>query len=274
MPRDKKLQFARLALIFLAAHLSVNVVVSVFQRELIYNGSSVRPELPTLPHLKGIEEVTLSASDGTKLEAWWWPGSTRHTILMLGGNAGDRGTRVTWMEPLQRAGYSVLMLDYRGFGGNEGEATEAGFYLDAQAAVDWLREREPESLSVIAESLGTGVGVEMAARNKLDALVLQSPYDSILNIAARQFWWAPVRLMLRDHFDSIAKIHAVDEPLLFIHGDKDTVIPWESGRRLFAAANEPKTWVTIKGAGHRVVREAETRYFNALLTWLDITLGR
>ena len=103
---------------------------------------------------------------------------------------------------------------------------------------------------LLGESLGSGVAVALAARHEVGAIVLDSPYSSIADVAASTFWMFPVRLLIRDRFESDRRIGAVKAPLLIVHGTRDAVVPYRFGRKLFDLANEPKQFLTVEGAGH------------------------
>ena len=111
---------------------------------------------------------------------------------------------------------------------------------------------------VVGESLGTGVAVQLATKRKVAALALEAPYASAADIAARTYWWLPVRLLMKDQFDSLKKVGRIDAPLLIIHGDRDEIIPLAEGKRLFAAAKEPKEMTIVEGGSHSSVFSEET----------------
>jgi fermentation-respiration switch protein FrsA (DUF1100 family) len=146
----------------------------------------------------------------------------------------------------------ALLLSYRGYSGNPGSPTEEGLYADARAALDWLQARGVAGSSIVLYgiSLGSGVATKMAAERELGAVVLEAPYTSTVDVAALRFPIVPVAWLMEDRFESLARIAAVDEPLLVMHGDRDFVIPQHLGRRLFAAAKEPKEGFWPAGVGH------------------------
>jgi fermentation-respiration switch protein FrsA (DUF1100 family) len=177
-------------------------------------------------------------------------------VLFLHGNAGDIGNHIPAAKFLIDAGYGVLALEYRGYGGNPGSPSEAGLYEDARAGFAFLNRQgfADGDIVLFGESLGTGVAVEMARAHAVAAMVLRSPYSSMPDIAAAQFPYFPVRRLVRDTFDSLSKIARSHAPLMVFHGDADTLIPIAYGRRLYDAAPGPKTWLTVPGAGHNDVQ--------------------
>ena len=146
----------------------------------------------------------------------------------------------------------LMLVAYRGYSGNAGAPTEQGLYADARAALDWLNAHGVVDSSIVAygASLGSGVATKMAAERELGAVVLEAPYTSTVDVAALRFPLVPVGWLMKDRFESLARIDAVTEPLLVMHGDRDTVIPQYFGRRLFAAAHAPKEGFWPHGVGH------------------------
>ena len=229
--------------------------VWIFQRRLIYFPAGDVPA-PALFGLASAEPVTFPTADGLRLHGWLVPPPEPRagaTILVFNGNGGHRGFRAHLAAALHERGYGVLLFDYRGYGGNPGAPTEAGLAADARAARAFLLTR-PEvattRLVYFGESLGTGVAAGLAAEHRPAALVLRSPFTSMTDVGAWHYPWLPVRWLLRDRFDTAARIAGLGCPLLVIAGDRDTIVPYAQSRRLFEAAAEPKRFVTIAGADH------------------------
>src|SRR5262245_47435141 len=174
------------------AYLGVALVACVLQRKLMYFPSAAAVALPAGPRYAGIEEVSLKASDGVPLKAWYWPNKRPETLVIFHGNAGDRGDRLPWMESLRETGAAVFILDYRGYGGSGGSPSEEGLYRDAEAAEAWLSGRGIGPLIYVGESLGSGVAVELALRRPPAALVLQSAFTSAVDVAKAAYPYLPV----------------------------------------------------------------------------------
>jgi len=171
---------------------------------------------------------------------------------MFHGNHGSlRGERYR-LKHFKDAEMGVFLLAYRGYSGNAGTPTEVGLYADARAALDWLEQNGVASTStaLYGISLCTGVATKMAAEREFAAVVLESPYTSTVDVAAWRFPIVPVGWLMEDRFESLARIGAITEPLLVMHGDRDSVIPQQLGRRLFDAANLPKEGFWPNGLGH------------------------
>ena len=173
--------------------------------------------------------------------------------MIFNGNAGNRSHRAPLAHTLSRAGFSVLLFDYRGYGGNPGRPSEQGLMKDAQSARNYLLSRDdvdPERLVYFGESLGSAVAVGLAGRHPPAALVLRSPFPSLVAVGRRHYPFLPVATLLRDRYQAIESIGHLPSPLLVIVGDRDRIISSTLSRQLFDAASEPKRWVSIPGADH------------------------
>jgi fermentation-respiration switch protein FrsA (DUF1100 family) len=203
--------------------------------------------------LKGVEDVRLASTDGVILQAWYSPARPgKATILYFHGNGGEIADRPERFAAYQAQGFGVFFLSYRGYGASTGSPTERGLVDDARAAYDWLRAKgiASDEIMLVGESLGSGVAVQLAAERQVKAMALEAPFASAANVAAKVYWWLPVRLLMKDKFDSFAFIDRVKAPLLVIHGDLDGIVPLSEGKALFARANEPKEMVVVRGGSH------------------------
>jgi len=215
------------------------------QRRLIYF-----PSPGPVPYVVGARDVVLETEDGIRLGAWYFPAG-RTAVLVCNGNGGDRSMRAPLAAALNRLGYSVLLFDYRGYGGNPGSPTEDGLAADARAARAWLdAQPDVDRIAYFGESLGAAVAIGLAMQRPPAALVLRSPFTSLSDVAAVHYPWLPARRLLLDRYPSIERIASVSAPLLVIAGDRDDIVPEALSRRLYDAAGEPKRYVVIRGAGH------------------------
>jgi hypothetical protein len=200
--------------------------------------------------------VTFETGDGLRLSGWFFaaPGaSPRVTVLVFNGNAGHRAHRSPLAAALHRHGLQVLLVDYRGYGGNPGTPSENGLAADSQAARAYLAGRPDVDRSRIVyfgESLGTAVAVALAVEHPPAALVLRSPFTSMIDLGRHHYPFLPVRLLLRDRFAAIDRIQHVRVPLLVIAGGQDRIVPIDNSRRLYDAAVAPKTLVVLPDADH------------------------
>jgi uncharacterized protein len=199
----------------------------------------------------GAKDISLEASDGTKLHAWWIAApESKLATLHLHGNGGNITHRGLSARSIVGAGSSVLLLDYRGYGKSEGSPSEKGLYRDAEAAYDWIAAQgyAPEQIVIHGESLGSAVAVDLATKRKSRGRILEAPFTSARAVAGRVF--PIIGPMLVWGYNTMGRIANVHVPVFIIHGDADEVIAYEFGQELYGAANEPKSFWTIPGATH------------------------
>lgn len=224
-----------------------------FQRSLIYFPAKEKPDVT--PYIKdGVSEVMAQTADGLALTSWMKPAQEgQPTIVMFHGNASSHIGNLYSLVPYIQLGYGFVSVGYRGYNGNAGKPSEQGFYQDARAAIEALKKTGVSEGDVVlyGQSIGTGVAVQMATEYPdIKSVILESPYTSLPDVAARTYFFVPVRLLMKDKFDSFSKIKNVKAPLLIIQGTNDRVIAPKFGQKLFTAANEPKEILKLEGYGH------------------------
>lgn len=236
-----------------AAYMLVAVALVFGQRHILYHPNDLVPQ----PVDFGVPEMTvqrIETSDGYKPLAWWAPprDKTAPVVVWFHGNGGHLGNRAGRARFLMDAGYGVLMAGYRYNAGAGGSPGEDGLLADARAALEFVRNQGVplDRIVLYGESLGTGVATAMATEYMAGGLILDMPYSSIADVAQERYWFLPVRLLLLDTFDSEARMAKVRSPVLLMHGLNDRVIPVKFGRKLFAAAPEPKEGHFIPGGTH------------------------
>jgi fermentation-respiration switch protein FrsA (DUF1100 family) len=198
-------------------------------------------------------EQVLSTDDGERIVTWLCPPTEerRPLFLMFLGNGDNLGVAAPNLRAMTLDGSGVLAVGYRGYSGSTGEPSETGLTHDAEAAYRLARSVVPARRIVLfGYSLGSGVAVPLAARHEVGAIVLFAPFASAVAIAARQYPYLPVRLLMKDQFRSMDVIAGVSVPILVVHGDRDTGVPISSGRTLFEAAPEPKRFVEFADGDH------------------------
>lgn len=222
-----------------------------FQDRLIYFPDAARPATPP-----GVAAVTLRTAEGLDLLGWWVPpaDAAAPVLLYLHGNGGSLAHRAPRLAAFAARGWGVLMVEWRGYGGNPGTPSEAGLLRDAEAGLGALTARgiAAPRIAIWGESLGTGPAVRLAAENpgRVGALLLEAPYTSLLDLARLHYPLLPAGLLLRDRYDSLASIGGVGVPVLVMVGARDTLIPATLGRRLAAAARpSAEVWEAPEG-GH------------------------
>lgn len=199
------------------------------------------------------KDVAIETDDGVRLSAWFFPAASdsprRHLAIVIShGNGGNISHRLSLYDICYSLGVNVLAYDYRGYGKSQGRPYEEGTYNDAVAAYQWLRQQgfSPKHIIAYGESLGGAVAAELALREEVGALVLQSTFTSIPDMGKRLFPWLPVRLLSSIRYDTLEKVPRLTLPLLVMHSPVDSVVPFEQGRALFEAANEPKRFVRLQ----------------------------
>jgi len=239
----------RLAATLVAVYALVSLAACALQDSLLYFPDPARPK-PQDFGVPDMAPVELRTADGLRLNAWYKPGDP--TLVYLHGNAGHIGHRGYRARPWLDAGVGLLLVEWRGYGGNPGRPREAGLMADGRAALDFLAARgvAPQRTVLYGESLGAGIAVMLAAERPVGGLVLESPYTSVVAVGAAHYWFLPVRLLAKDAFDAAAAAPRLKVPSLVIHGERDDVIPVRFGRALYAALPEPKRAHFIPGAGH------------------------
>ena len=236
-------------------------------------GQTLGEARPSFPY----ERIDVPRTDGARQFAWVMGAAPSSSdapwVLFLHGNAATIAARVNIAHygELRKLGLNVMAPEYHGFGGLEGLPTESVLAADAQAAYDYVRtiRRIPASRVVIyGWSLGSAVAVALASKVEAGALILEGAPSSLMAIAQQQYPFFPMRLIMRNPFESIQKINRVRAPILFLHSPQDAVIPIAEGRRLYDAAPADKTFVEVRG-GHVDATTADTeRFYGAIRSFL------
>jgi len=219
------------------------------------------------------EEVFLTSADGARIHGYWAPApEAAHTILLFHGNAGNLSHRLDNVAFLHQLPANVLAIDYRGYGRSAGSPTEEGVYLDAQAAYDYVtRERSipPSQVVAVGQSLGVAVAVDLATQRSVSAVILEGGFPSARRVAQRAIWLPGIAYVIRSKFDSAAKLKNLRIPVLVAHCRQDSVLPFSLGEELYAAANQPKTFVAYPGPCHEPLFHADpTDYATRLRDFL------
>ena len=194
----------------------------------------------------------LAASDGERVIIWHVPPrGEKPVVLYFHGNGGSLAWRVERLRALTADGAGLVALSYRGYGGSSGRPTETGMIADAFAAYDFAAARYPAGrIALWGESIGSGDAVALAAEKPVGRIVLESPFTSVADIAARIYWFLPVRWLIKDPFRSDLRIGKVTAPVLVLHVDRDSDVPIALAEQLYALIEAPKRFVRFPGAGH------------------------
>ncbi|TCO35140.1 hypothetical protein EV652_10118 [Kribbella steppae] len=240
----------RVALIVVSVALLLLAVLWGYQRQLIY-----LPDTTAVSASAGAQDVVLETSDGVKLGAWLLRprGPDRGVaVLVANGNGGNRAGRAPLAQALAAEGLTVLLFDYRGYGGNEGSPSEQGLARDVRAAQRYLVESgvPPERTVYFGESLGAAVVTELTTSVAPGGLVLRSPFVDLASVGQVHYPFLPVGLLLRDKFPLAEQLAGVKAPVAVVYGSEDSVVPPEQSREVADAAPTLKDLVEIPGADH------------------------
>ena len=238
----------------MAVYILLLVLLVVQQRKLVFRPDPTQVDLVTFAAPGAMEDITLTAADGAETHSWYLPATRAdgRVIAYFHGNAGHRGNRVVRILPYAVEGVGILLVGYRGYGGNAGAPTEEGLYNDGRAALDFLQTQgvKPDQLILFGESLGSAVATQMALERPAAALILEAPFASISRSARARYPFLVYDMLISDKFDTYSKIARVGKPLLLIHGELDRTTPVNFGRMVFDAARDPKVGFFPAGAGH------------------------
>lgn len=218
------------------------------QDRLIFPAPAIVEQPPVITDLT---PVVIETPDGEKLAAFEHRAeASQATVLVFHGNGDAAMLQRTKARALVDAGMGVLLVEYRGYPGSTGNPTEAGLATDALASYDFVRSTTNGPIGLYAHSIGTGVAVKLATQRTVSAVVLESPFDSLLAIARLRFNWLPLDWLLKHPFRSDLHIADITAPILIMHGVLDRVIPIEHGRQLHALAPSGTEFIAIEDAGH------------------------
>jgi uncharacterized protein len=259
------------------------IVCSSLERQATFHPSRVIESEPASRGLAG-EQVELRTMDGETITGWFVAVTEPvATVLFLHGNAGNMGHRLEDVAALKLAGFSVLIIDYRGYGRSTGSPSEEGIYRDTRAAWEYLvgeRRVPAERIVLLGESLGSAAALNLALhlRNAGSppplAIVLVGAFTSALDMGLHHFPFLPVRWILRQHLDNLSAVRELDVPLLVIHGQHDVVAPPEMGRRLFeASASRLKEHLEVPMAGHATLVIGGRRVFDKIALFVRRALA-
>ncbi len=256
------------------AWVGVSLLIYFYQARLIFHPTR---ELTTTPADQGLAYVdaAIGSTDGETLHGWFVPHPrAAGTVLFLHGNAGNISDRPLTLERLHAMGLNVLMLDYRGYGRSTGQPSAKGTIVDARAAWHYLiqeQNQRAKDIIIYGRSLGGAVAIELASQTSPRAVIVESTFTSLSDMAADIYPYLPTRLLLRHRYPSVTTIAKLEAPLLIVHSDDDELIPPQHGQRLFDAATPPKQFYRLTGSHNRAFIEAGDTYYETMQRFIVAT---
>ena len=237
--RKNLLQFI---LIIFFIYFFVLVFLYLFQRNLLYHPNENNYQEDKI--LVDIKKIKISTSDNIELLGWYHKKNLKDfkTLIYFHGNAGSLENRIHKLNHFENMNINFLIIAWRGFSGNDGKPSEQGLYEDGKSAIDWLKQKGVPEKNIIlyGESLGTGVATQLAQNKKFAGVILETPFTSMIDAAKIFYPYIPVNLLLKDKFENYKKIKNINSPILIMHGEKDQIVPFSMGKKIYEIANEPK----------------------------------
>ncbi len=232
----------QLFLIIFFCYLFILVFLYFYQRNLLYH--------PNENNYSGdeisvdIKKIKVKTPDKIELMGWYHEKNLNDykTLIYFHGNAGSLENRIHKLNHFKDMDINFLIIAWRGFSGNNGKPSEGGLYVDGNSAIDWLFNKgvEEKNLIIYGESLGTGVAIHLAQNKNYAGVILETPFTSMIDAAKTFYPYIPVKLMLKDKFENYKKIKNINSPILVMHGEKDQIVPFSMGKKIYEMANEPK----------------------------------
>lgn len=249
------------------------------QAHLLYLPGIPSRELSATPQQIGLayEDLQFEAEDGVRLHGWYVPADgARGTVLFFHGNAGNISHRLDSLRIFHGLGLNVLIFDYRGYGQSEGRPSEEGTRLDAIAAWRQLvdaRGESPDRIVLFGRSLGAALAAWLAARERPAALILESAFTSVPDLAAELYWWLPARMLARLEYATRDYLAGARGPVLVVHSRDDEIIPYSHGRALYEAAHPPRAFLELRGDHNTGFLLGEASYVRGLDAFLSAHLA-
>lgn len=223
------------------------------------------------------ENLMLTTVDGVKVNAWFWPAlpespRAQWVFLFCHGNAGNLGHRLDHFQILLETQASLMAFDYRGYGQSRGRPSEAGVVADAQAACQWLRQKgfATNHIILLGESLGGAVAADLATREPVGGVILQSSFTSIPDLGRELFPWLPVRWLGRIKFDTKNKLPLLKVPIMVMHSRSDTLVRFHHAEINLARAHNPKMLWELTGDHNDAVFDKREHYRKGLEVFLQL----
>ena len=240
-----------------------------YQRKLLYHPTE-NNYLTNEKLIPKIEKVRILTTDNHDLLGWFYnKESSKKIILFFHGNAGQLENRIYKLNHFKNLGMNFLIISWRGFNKSTGNPTESGLYEDAKSAVRWLKSKGVKENDIIlyGESLGTAIAIEIGKNKNFSGIVLESPFTSMIEAGKKYYPYLPVKLLLKDKYESIEKIANIHSPILVMHGMQDNIVPFDMGKKIYDAANSPKSYYFSEYDNHMM--DYNKSLLEALKSFID-----
>ncbi len=282
--RAKKIMglIIRILIIIVICYAAVLLTVLLRQKKMLYFPLKAMSTSPADIGLS-YRDVTFKTTDGLTLSGWFVgvernrdiPAiyDSQNVVLFCHGNGGNISHRLDTLAIFHRLGLRTFIFDYRGYGRSEGDPSEDGTYRDVEAAWRYLTEDEsipPDRIILFGRSLGGAVAAHMASKTDARALVLESTFTSVPNVAAEIYPFLPVHMFCRFKYNTLDRLKRIEMPVLVVHSNEDNMIPFRHGRELFLEAKEPKQFLEIHGSHNQGFHTSEQIYTEGLKQFLDL----
>jgi len=250
----------------------IGIILFLFQSHFLY---FPHRELIGDPSQVGLdfEPVRIITSDNITLHGWFVPAQNRDEVLLyFHGNGGNISHRLHSLQQFHQLGLSTFIIDYRGYGQSEGEPTEEGTYLDAEASWNYLTEQrgiKPENIILLGRSLGGAIATWLATRVTPKALIIESTFTSVPDRGSEIYPYFPVRLLSRFEYNTLKYVQDVHCPILVVHSPEDEIVPFTHGQKLFAVARQPKEFLQISGGHNDGFLISAARYERGLKSFIS-----
>ena len=260
-------------LVVVASYGLLIVAVYLMQGRMLYLPNVAGRTLTVTPINAGMDyhDVSIETADGVTLHGWFIAGRRSQVLLFFHGNAGNISHRLESIRQFRSLGLSVLIIDYRGYGQSGGKTTEEGIYRDAEAAWRYLTEDRGMASSdivIFGRSLGASVAARLAAQQQPLALIVESSFTSVPDIAQELYPWLPARRLSRFSHATRDYVREVRCPILVVHSRDDEIIPFHHGEKIFASANEPRSFLALRGGHNDAFLRDERSYIEGLGSFL------
>ncbi len=255
------------------------LVLYLLQGKMVFLSDLPGRALTASPGDMGLEyeDVSLTTSDGERLHGWYVPATNRRgVVLFFHGNAGNISHRLDSIGIFHQLGLDTLIIDYRGYGQSTGKTTEQGTYLDAQAAWGYLADERgipADRIIVFGRSLGGAIGAWLGAKRTPAAVIIESSFTSGVDMARRLYPFLPVRLITRLRYPVVEYASRLECPVLVVHSRNDEIIPFEMGQSIYAAVNQRKSFLELRGDHNNGIFISRHDYIAGLDDFIESVLG-